>query len=124
MPLSEERKVGDRSPFELVVDLGATTDISSLTARFYMRSVDMIAAYKVNAATATKTDITAAEKAANRAPASAPAQSIWLLSYAPAAIDVDTAGHYVADFEVVYTGSQSRYYPPGDEFMRVAIVAR
>jgi hypothetical protein len=124
MPLTDERKVGDRRAFELVVDLGATTDISGLTSRFYMRSIDMTVAAKINAATATKTDITAAEKAAGRAPASAPNQSIWLLSYAPTGPDVDTAGHYLGEFEVIYSGSQTRFYPPGDEFIRIEIAQR
>jgi hypothetical protein len=122
--LLAERRVGDRRPIELVADLRETADISGLLARFYMHSMDRAAIPVVDAAIATKTDITAQERAAKRVDEDAPPQSVWMFSYQPTAADVDTPGHYLADFEVVYAGSQLRRYPPDDEWLRIVVMPR
>jgi hypothetical protein len=124
LALFDERRVGDLKPFEVAADLGETTNISGQVIRFYMRGIDLPGTRKIDGATATATDITAAEKLARRARDDAPPLSVWRLRYQPTSADVDTPGHYIAEFEVVYAASQSVFYPPGDEFIRIWVMAR
>lgn len=106
------RKVGDREPISIKVTFPVTTDLTGLSVAFFMDAKDGTA--KIAGASGTATDIT---------PSGTTAKTVWRLSYAFDADDLDTTGAYKAEFEVDYGSGQKRYYPRGSDIIVVSVVA-
>lgn len=109
--LPTSRKVGDRDPISIVVTFPSTTDLTSLPVAFWMSTTADVP--KITGSAATAVDIT---------PVGATAKTMWRLSYAFAASDLDIAGTYKAEFSVDYGGGQKRYYPRGSSFIVIDVV--
>lgn len=115
--IRDTRDSGDRRPFSLEMNLGESVNLTGATLTFSLSTLDL-ATDKIDAQTATATDITLA-----RAGASAPALSYWRLEYHPTSgeVTVTEPTDYLGKFKAVYAGSDTRYYPPEGEWIRCSI---
>src|SRR5215212_3493955 len=110
--LRDVRDSGDRRPFSLEMNLGESVNLAGATLTFSLSTLDL-ATDKIDAQTATATDITL-----QRAGASAPSLSYWRLEYHPtlAEVQVTQPTDYLGKFKAVYAGNDPRYYPPEGEW--------
>lgn len=101
--------VGSQRRITIRVNFGATTDLAVLAAgsiKFYMRTRDF-ATLKIAGVNATGVTDVSSEVAG------APVKSVWDVFYDPAAADVDTAGHYLLNVRITFSGGITRHYPDG-----------
>lgn len=103
------RKRGNREPITIEVTYPEATELASVPILFWMKTTGL-GSTKVEGESASAVDVSSGEKTA------------WQLTYQPAAVDVDTPGEYLCEFEAQFAGDQTRWYPPGSDFVRLHLI--